>query len=276
VLEAVPDAARQYNGGGKRPSRKRPPSDFGATIRYRLLGALVFFARKRRSATVKHTVAEDWVAALPREKNKLFESIVRDWESHYAMMSIALDDAISQRAAGKLVSARQQAAVSSELLSRLAAVLVHSCESTAKRGRHLHSLPAVNPLNAEFFRGDTGRSAATRSALLHNVFFAERQRFFQKVRILSETIHRLSEEFVAAASDVADGVSTRPAGSWEDLEALHDDFTTCFRESEVLLKGFLRTLPSEHLPAFQNQLEEVPASLRTRARPRVRARRASA
>jgi hypothetical protein len=236
----------------------------------------VFFARKQRSSAVKHTVAEDWIAALPREKSRLFESVVRDWESHYAMMSIALDDAISQRAAGKLVSARQQAAVSSELLSRLAAVLVHSCEAAAKRGRHLHNLPAVNPLNSEFFRGDTGRSAATRSALLHNVFFSERQRFFQKVRILAETIERLSEEFVLATGDIADGISTRPVDSWKNLEALHDDFTTCFRESEVLLKGFVRALPAEQLAAFGDQLDEVPALHRTRTKTRVRHRRASA
>jgi hypothetical protein len=236
----------------------------------------VFFSRKQRTSVAKHTVAEDWIAALPRDKNKLFESVVRDWESHYAMLSIALDEAISERAAGRLVSARQQVAISSELLSRLAAVLIHACEATSKRGRNLHALPAVNPLNAEFFRGDTGRSAATRSVLLHNLFFAERQRFFQKVRILAETIQRISEEFLLAAYDVADGVTTRPVDAWKNLEALHDDFTTCFRESEVLLKGFVRALPTEQLHAFQGQLEEVPAAVRPKAKPRTKARRASA
>lgn len=239
-------------------------------------GAPVFFSRKQQTSAVKHTVAEDWIAALPRDKSKLFEAVVRDWESHYAMLSIALDDAISQRAAGKLVSARQQVSVCSELLSRLTAVLIHACEATAKRGRQLNDLPSVNPLNAEFFRGDTGRSAATRSVLLHNVLFAERQRFFQKVRILSETIQRISEEFLQAADDVVDGLSTRPVETWKNLEALHDDFTTCFRESEVLLKGFVRALPSHQLAGFQSQLEQTPASFRTNSKPRVRIRRASA
>lgn len=241
-----------------------------------LWGLPVLFSRTQHTSAVKHTVAEDWIAALPRDKSKLFEAVVRDWESHYAMLSIALDDAISQRVAGKLVSARQQVAVCSELLSRLAAVLIHTCDVTTKRGRHLHDLPAVNPLNAEFFRGDTGRSAATRSVLLHNLFFVERQRFFQKVRILSETIQRISEEFVLAAEDVADGVSTRPVDTWKNLESLHDDFTTCFRESEVLLKGFVRALPAVELAAFQNQMEETPAALRIKTKPRLRARRATA
>ncbi len=220
-------------------------------------------------------MAEDWIAALPREKYTLFDAIIRDWEAHYAMLSIALDDAMSQRAAGKLVCARRQAAVSSDLLARLAAILIHSCDAAAERGRLMHVLPAVNPLKSEFFRGDTARSAASHNALMHNVFFGVRLRFFQKVRVLSETISRLAEEFALAASDVADGLTTRPVESWKELESLHDDFTTCLREAEVLLKGFLRALPSEQLSAFQAQLEETPAALRVK-KSRVRAKRASA
>jgi len=221
-------------------------------------------------------VAEDWIASLPREKYKLFDTVVRDWEAHYAMLSIALDDAMSQRAAGKLVCPRRQAAVSSDLLARLATILLHSCDAIASRGRLMHELPAVNPLNAEFFRGDTARSAATRSALMHNVFFGVRPRFFQKVRILSETISRLAEQFVHAASDVADGLTTRPVESWRELESLHDDFTTCLREAEVLLKGFLRAIPAEQLSAFQARLEETPAALRVKKQSRARAKRATA
>ncbi|MGA8038162.1 MAG: hypothetical protein WA823_07785 [Candidatus Acidiferrales bacterium] len=222
-----------------------------------------------------HTVAEDWIAALPREKSKLFGSVVRDWEAHYAMLSISLDDAMSQRAAGKLVCARRQAAVSSDLLARLAAILIHSCDTAAVHGRQMHLLPAVNPLNGEFFRGDTGRSAASRSVLMHNLFFGVRTRFSQKLRILSETISKLANEYVVAANDVADGLTTRPVESWKELESLHDDFTTCLRESEVLLKGFVRAIPSEQLSAFQSQLEQPPAALRPK-KTRVRTKRASA
>ena len=198
----------------------------------------------------------------PRDKREVFESIVCDWESYYGMLSVALDDAITQRTAGKLVSARQQVTVSSDLLARLAAKLVHSCHAADKRSRSIPTVPAVNPLNGEFFRGNTGRSAASRSAILHQVLFPERQRFHQKVKILWETISRLAEEFMAAAAEITDGISTTPVAAWEELESLHDDFTTCFRECEVLLKGFLRAVPAEQLAAFQSQLTEAPAAIR--------------
>jgi hypothetical protein len=238
----------------------------------------VFLTRKQNTSSAKRTVADDWIASLPRDKSKLFDCVVHEWESYYAMMSIALDDAISQRAAGKLVSARQQVAVASDLLARLAAGLIHACEIASRRGRHMASLPAVNPLNGEFFRGDAGRSAASRNVILHQVIFGNRQRFFQKVKALSELIQRLGEDFVLASADIAEGITTRPVESWRELESLHHDFTTCLRESEVLLKGFLRALPGDHLAVFQAQIAESPVPFRPKARPhtRTKLRRASA
>ncbi len=192
------------------------------------------------------------------------------------MLSIALDDAISQRTAGKLVLARQQVSVSCDLLGRLAASLAHACDSAARRGRHMPALPAVNPLNGSFFRGDTGRSAASRNQILHQVLFAERPRFFQKVKILADTIHRIAEEFLLAADDISDGLTTSPLVAWKELECLHDDFTTCLRETQVLLKGFLRALPVEQLSGFEAQLGTAPTPIRAHSKTRHRSRRASA
>jgi hypothetical protein len=237
----------------------------------------VFFSRKQGKGSVAaRTVADDWIASLPRDKREVFEAVIHDWESYHGMLSVALDDAITQRGAGKLVSARQQVTVSADLLALLTAKLVHSCQSADKRSRSIQSVPAVNPLHSEFFRGDTGRSAATRSAILHQVLFPERQRFHQKVKILGETTQRIAEEFIAAAEDIAHAVSASPLGAWEELESLHDDFTTCLRECEVLLKTFLRAVPVAQLSAFQAQLAEAPALRHTRKKHTTRQRRASA
>jgi hypothetical protein len=46
---------------------------------------------------------DDWVATLPREKDDLYQVVVRRWECSYAMMSVSLDEAFSLRAAGELV-----------------------------------------------------------------------------------------------------------------------------------------------------------------------------
>ena len=109
-------------------------------------------------------------------------------------------------------------------------------------GREVGNVPAVEPLNAEFFRGETAQTAASWNEFLHRVLFASRSRFFHKLRILSETLQSLAREYNDAAADVAAGASVQPGDSWDALECLHYDFTTCLREMEVVLKSFLRVL----------------------------------
>ncbi len=242
------------------------------------LGGRVFLKRKQVPSSAKRTVTDDWIAALPREKAQLFDVVVRRWESFYAMMSVALDDGLSFRARGELVCARQQVIVAADLFTRLAGVLIGSCDAAAARSRQMEIQPLVKPLVVEFFRGDTGRSAATRNQLLHNILINRRLRFAQKTRILSETMLLLTGEFNLAIEEIADAVTIAPVASWSNLELIHHDFTTCLRETEIVLKCFLRALPAEQVEAFQSELDSTPPLPKQKPRPRVRpkANRASA
>lgn len=218
------------------------------------------------------------MTALPRDKQQVFDTVVARWECIYAMMSIALDDAIALRLRGQLVCACQQVSVSADLFGRLADSLVSFCATLTNRGRHIASLPVVEPLKTEFFRGDTGQSAASWNSILHHVLFGERSRFFHKLSILSTTLEQLNSEFSETAADIASGLSTEPSASWRTLECQHYDFNTCFREAEVVLKSFLHAIPARHLASFAAELDNPPATklLRPRTRSRARAFRVSA
>jgi hypothetical protein len=207
----------------------------------------------------------------------LFDAVVHRWETFYAMMSVSLDDALSLRARGELVRARQQVTVSADILARLAGSLVRACGVLSARGRHISNVPNVAPLNTDNFRGETAQTAASWNEFLHRVLFASRSRYFQKLRILSETLQNLARQYSDAAEDVTAGVSVQPGDSWDKLECLHYDFTTCLREAEVLVKSFLRSLPGEQLEAFAAELDAVPVPEKRRtAAPRTRTSRASA
>lgn len=182
------------------------------------------------------------------------------------MMSVALDEAISLRVRGQVVCARQFVCMSADLLCQLTDALVATCHALSQRGRQLPHLPSVHPLNSDCFRGKTARAAASWSDVLHRVIFVERARFFQKLRILSETLDNLSAEFAEAADDVATGTAVQPGESWDALECLHYDFNTCLRESEVTLKSFLRVLPADQLTEFATALSAKPAKRRVTAR----------
>lgn len=212
---------------------------------------------------------EDWITALPRDKNQVFETVVRRWECSYAMMSVALDDALTLRARGELVCARQQVSVAADLLERLVVSLVSFCNSASVRGRRIADLPAVEPLNVKFFRGNTAQSAASWNGIVHHLLFQGRARFFRKLRILSTTLVQLEREFLEEAQDVAKGLSIDPGGCWKKLEYLHYDFNTCLRETEVMLKAFLRTLPSDQLPGLASDLDAPAASQQLGLKPRL-------
>jgi len=222
------------------------------------------------SECAQRRVCEDWKAALPREKARTFDALVRQWECNFAMMSIALDEAVSLRSRGELICARQQVSIAAELLEPLAEALTSLCKTLSLCGRRLAVLPAVEPLNTTFFRGNTGRSAASWNQILHRVLFANRSRFLHKLRILSDTIELLGREFSEAAGDISKGLAIQPHLCWERLDCLHYDFNTCLRETEVVLKCFLRIVPAEQLPALNCELDTpVEPSRRPSLKPRL-------
>jgi hypothetical protein len=227
---------------------------------------MVLFRRVRSSLCKGLSVTENWISALPREKSQLFSNTVRLWESSYAMMSVALDEAFSLRARGELVCARQQVSVSAQLLGRLAGILIRACSAMSDTGRHISNLPAVEPLNSDFFRSDTAQSAASWNGLLHHVVLGERHRFFHKLRTLSETVDRLTREFFNASGEIAEGMCIQPGSCWKTLDSLHYDLNTCLRESEVMFKCFLRSLPPDQLPPFAGLLESHAPLIPTRVR----------
>ena len=180
------------------------------------------------------------------------------------MMSVALDGALSLRASGELVCARQQVSIASGLLGRLSPSLISLCETLSAHGRRVSKFPAVEPMNADFFRGDTAQSAASWNGILHHVLFSARSRFFHKLRILSHTLALLEAEFEDAASEISKGLSVQPGDCWQRLDNIHYDFNTCLRESEVVLKSFLSILPDDQLASLATDLDAPPVPLRVK------------
>ncbi|HWG58150.1 MAG TPA: hypothetical protein VN661_03800 [Candidatus Acidoferrales bacterium] len=225
------------------------------------------FAKEKPNRADAGRVRDDWFANLPGEKTRVFEAIVQQWECTYAMMSVSLDEAIALRIGGQLVCARQQLSIAADLFDRLAGALMRACDVLAHRAERARDLPAVEPLHTRFFRGDTAQSAASWNEILHHVLFGNRLRFFHKLRILAGTVRKLNDQFSEAAGDIREGLSTKPSQSWGTLDSLHYDLNTCLRESEIVLKSYLRALPSDHVSALAEALDAAPALKRVRPEP---------
>jgi hypothetical protein len=182
------------------------------------------------------------------------------------MGSVALEGAFELRVNGNNRYAAQQAKIAGELLERLADDLISGCRIMEDEARHFADIPAVDPLDPANFRTPTILWSLSLSRLLHQVAFGARNRFFHKVRTLERTVEALADEFSEVLADV---VAISPSvESWDALERLHDDLNTCLRESEVVLKSFLRALSPEVALPVLARLEAPP---KRRVRP-VRAR----
>lgn len=214
---------------------------------------------KRKLSPLYSPVQSDWRAWLPEAKARVFQDLERNFENAYAMFSVALDEAITLRQKGQLGKARQAAAVSGALSGMLSNPLAAMLRALDAHARHYGTLPHTDPLNPDNFRGMRCQRTARMSKLLSLVLLTERSQFLHKIHTLLEMTEEAERHYAEAASEVSEGTATAPMEAWLVLEELHYDLNTCFRESVVVLKSFLRALPEEELADFERQARRQPA-----------------
>lgn len=225
----------------------------------------MFGKRQRESAVARSSVRQDWSARLPAEKKSFFDAIVREWENAYAIFSVALDEAFSFRADGKLARARQCAEIASGSIGNLTEPLSAACRTIGKAGRHLACPPAVAPLNPAFYRGDFARQSAQWNQLTHHILFGSRSRFLHKLRVLEIMMPSLGDIFRRTCENFSSEFDAR--GSWNCLDEIHYDVNTCLREIIVVFKSFLLAVPDAALPSFGSELNASLASAHKTVQP---------
>lgn len=202
------------------------------------------------------TVPSDWRRHLSTERQNWFDARTRNWERDYAMLSITLDSALTERSRGELVHARQQVGCASDLAQRLSGSLLPTLSALA-RSRQWRREPAVEPLQPGDFRGESAQEAAAWNALLHWPLLFQNWRFALKLRALRRAVQDVTAEFCAVAGEIAEGACVEPTIAWRALEALHDDLNTALREAFVVLKSFLCAISAEGYRFFLAAVGEI-------------------
>jgi hypothetical protein len=204
----------------------------------------------------KRTILSVWLGRLPAEKAAVYEPSVRELETGYSLISFALDEGLRRSEAGELRVAREAAQLCGALAERHAEVLCGALRTLERRSRHFGTLPEVQPLDAETFRGEAARTASKWNALLHRVLFSARARWFHKLRTLEEIVWFTQETFLETAGELAEGVTLAPRRAWAQLEESHDDWNTCLQETTILLKCLLEALAPGEVEELRGELEK--------------------
>lgn len=214
------------------------------------MGEVQFSLGLRRPSNVH----EDWLAWLPADKEELFGATVGDLEVAYSILSVTLNGAFTLCQSGKVLLAREQAVMFSGLFDGLAGRLRSLLRVLSELGRCLPSLPHVAPLQPDFFRSEHGQRIARSNFVLSLMVFRTRTRFFRKLNALDEATDHLQAATHHAVAGIAACPPERLRAEWTDLEILDYDLNTCLRETMIVLKSFLRVLPSEYLSVFRSRL----------------------
>lgn len=198
------------------------------------------------------SVKDDWRAWLPEEKERVFQSYVRELEASYSMLSVLLNEAIELRLSGRLGMACQVVCVTPELCERFARPLAALLWALSEHAKHYGTIPNAAPLDPSNFLGARGQRAARLNALLSRVMLTQRAQFLYKINNLGEMVEDLHQDYCTAASELAAGTSVEPTLEWQAVDTAHYDLNTCLREAIVLLKSFLKVLPEDQLAAFES------------------------
>lgn len=211
------------------------------------------------------TVRQYWVASLPESSHRLYGAALDDLETRYHMQSVTLNEAFGSRAAGRFITARISASLVAELADCLAESLQGVLCAMEEHGRHYGTLPNVEPLDAENFRGANPQRIARTDHLLSTVLFQGRSRFFHKLHALTEALDGIQKQSRVAARALADDGEASIGRHYQALEVLDYDLNTCLRETVIVLKSFFCVLPSEEVGPFREKLLFRMPSLKTLA-----------
>jgi hypothetical protein len=206
--------------------------------------------RSTRGVQRSFDVREDWLARLPEEKDRFFESIHSELETSYVIASISLNDVLTLCREGRLPPAGEQSAIVVTLFGRLATQMLAVLRAMSEHARHFGTVPAVIPLRPGFFRSVGAQRIARTNHLVSRVLFSVPARFFRKIRALLRIVADLQHE----THGLARAKAGETALSWNRLEEFHYDLNTCLREALVVLKSFLCVLPAQELAPFQGRL----------------------
>ena len=200
------------------------------------------------------SVKDDWRAWLPNEKDEVFRRYVHQLEVGYNMLSVSLDEVLGLRQIRLFAKAAEALCVTVDLCSRFAGPLVGLLWSLSEHAKHHGTVPNAAPLDPANFQGVRGQRAARFNALLCRILLTDRSQFLHKISTLGEMVADLSEDFCAAAADVAESGACASDTNWRAMDSAHYDLNTCLREAIVLLKSFLMALPNNELEIFQSSV----------------------
>ena len=125
--------------------------------------------RSARAVQRSLDVREDWLAWLPEEKDRFFDSVHSELETSYVIYQHLAQRRPHPVPGGPAAAGREQAAIVVSLFDGLARQLQGVLRALGEHGRHFGTVPAVIPLRPGFFRSADAQRIARANHLVSRV-----------------------------------------------------------------------------------------------------------
>jgi hypothetical protein len=188
---------------------------------------------------------------MPAPKLELYVTYTSHLEAAYNMFSVELNEALELRRTGKLGKSAQAVSITAQLCRRLAQSLSGLLRVLSLHAKRYRIVSNVAPLSPSNFQAVSSQRSARMSVLLTRVLLSQRAQFLHKISALEGIVSHLETDFRVAAEELGMGTSLNPQADWRTVDIAHYDINTCLRETEILLKSFLLSIPDDQLGAFR-------------------------
>ncbi len=193
---------------------------------------------------------------LGEERESIYKPVAQEIETQVTILGISLNDAFDERASGNTEIAWRLVRLSASEWDRLAEILALLSGAMSEQASNARVPAQTRILISTRFKSRVMIDYVRTYELLGQLVFRSRIRFQLQLRMLRRTVEMLSMEF-RRAYRYADRTEDRPPELWTRLDVYFHDLDLIAKETLLVFRALLESLPHSYLPGFASSLRSI-------------------
>jgi len=186
----------------------------------------------------------------------IYIPVSREVETQTAILSIALNDAINERNAGRREIAWRLVSIAASEWERVAEIVPALLDAMQKNMPQVDAMVPYRGIVARRFKSQAMIDFLRMHELLDRLVYRSKMRFSLQIHILRRAALTLTTEF-GRAYHYGERTEDRPPEIWQRLDVFSHDFDLVSKEALMAFRAFLVCLPPSALDAFAADLEPI-------------------
>lgn len=212
----------------------------------------------RRLLRINEQSPKGLVGLLPlsSDRRKIYEPLAREIETQDAILGISLNDAFEERDSGHEDIAWRLIRLSLSEWDRQQEILTGLLNAVLNHVAQVGMIIPLRRLSGYGFKSPTMLDFVRMHELLDQLVIRSKMRFQLRMRVLRRAIAVLTSEYRRACR-YGEGPDGQPPELWLRLDLLYHDFDLVTKETLMVYRAYLLSLPHSALAPFAADLERL-------------------